>query len=67
MESNASLKPETLFLLGLSNYKMAAGGNAEKAQESANYFRACSGLKSPFQATAGANLKRIMTEYRGIK
>ena len=41
--------------------------HAEKAQESANYFRACSALKSPFQATAAANLKRIMTEYHGIK
>ena len=67
VESNPALKPETLFLLGLSNYKMASGGNAEKAQESANYFRACSLLKSPYQATAAANLKRIMTEYRGIK
>src|SRR4051794_7976331 len=31
VESNAALKPETLFLLGLANYKMAAGGNADKA------------------------------------
>jgi tetratricopeptide (TPR) repeat protein len=66
VESNPALKPETLFLLGLSNYKMASG-NAERAQDSANYFRACAGLKSPFQATAAANLKRIMTEYHGIK
>ena len=39
----------------------------EKAQESANYFRACAAIKSPFQATAAANLKRIATEYHGIK
>jgi tetratricopeptide (TPR) repeat protein len=66
VESNPALKPETLFLLGLSNYKLASG-NAEKAQESANYFRACAAIKSPFQATAAANLKRISTEYHGIK
>ena len=67
VESNPALKPETLFLLGLANYKMASGGNAERAQDSATYFRACAAIKSPFQATAAANLKRIMTEYHGIK
>jgi hypothetical protein len=67
VESNPALKPETLFLLGLSNYKMAGGGNAERAQESANYFRACAAIKGPFQAQAATNLKRISTEYRGIK
>ena len=62
----ASLKPEVLFLLGLADYKLA-GSTPEKAQESANYFRQCAALKSPFQTTAATNLKRIMTEYHGIK
>ncbi len=62
----AGLKPELLFLLGLSDYRMASG-NPEKAQEAANYFRACSNIKSQYQATAATNLKRIQTEYRGIK
>jgi hypothetical protein len=66
VESNPALKPETLFLLGLANYRLA-GGNAERAQDSANYFRACSAIKSPFQATAAGNLKKIVSEYRGIK
>jgi tetratricopeptide (TPR) repeat protein len=61
-----SLKPEMLFLLGLSDYKLASG-NPEKAQEAANYFRACAALKSNMQATAAANLKRIQAEYHGIK
>jgi tetratricopeptide (TPR) repeat protein len=62
----ASLKPEVLFLLGLSDYNLAKG-TPEMAQAAANYFRTCSGIKSPFQATAAANLKRIQTEYHGIK
>jgi tetratricopeptide (TPR) repeat protein len=62
----ASLKPEVLFLLGLSDYKLASG-NADMAQSAANYFRACAALKSGFQGTAAANLKRIQTEYHGIK
>jgi len=64
--SLATLKPEVLFLLGLSDYKLASG-NPEKAQEAANYFRSCAALKSNYQATAAANLKRIQTEFRGIK
>ncbi len=62
----ASLKPEVLFLLGLSDYNLAKA-TPEMAQAAANYFRACAGVKSPFQATAAANLKRIQTEYHGIK
>jgi len=64
--SLAAIKPELLFLLGLADYKLASG-NPEKAQESANYFRQCAALKGPLQATAATNLKRIMTEYHGIK
>ena len=61
VETNASLKPETLFLLGLADYKL------EKTQDAANYFRACSLLKSPFQAEAVKNLARIKRDYQGIK
>src|SRR4030095_6332685 len=66
VESTPALKAETLFLLGLANYRMA-GGSPERAQDSANFFRQCAALKSPFQPTAATNLKKIMTEYRGIK
>jgi hypothetical protein len=66
IETNPALKPETLFLLGLSNYKMASG-SPERAQDSATYFRQCAAIKSPFQGTAATNLKRILAEYRGIK
>jgi tetratricopeptide (TPR) repeat protein len=62
----ASLKPEVLFLLGLSDYNMAKT-TPEMAQSAANYFRACAALKSGFQVTAAANLKRIQNEYHGIK
>jgi hypothetical protein len=66
IEANPALKPETLFLLGLSNYKMASG-SPQRAQDSATYFRQCAAIKSPFQGTAATNLKRIIAEYRGIK
>jgi len=61
VENNPQLKPEVLFLLGQANYKL------ERAQDAANYFRACSAMKSPFQATATKNLAAIKTQYTGIK
>ena len=65
VEGNPDLKAETLFRLGLANYSMAKSA-PERAQDSATFFRQCAALKSPFQATAAAKLKRIMTEYHGI-
>jgi tetratricopeptide (TPR) repeat protein len=61
VESNPTLKPEVLFLLGLADFKL------EKIQESANYFRLCAGLKSPFQGEASKNLQRIQRDYHGVK
>lgn len=61
VESNATLKPEVLFLLGMSNYKM------EKAQEAANFFKACAAIKSPFQPQSLNNIKAIRARYTGIK
>lgn len=66
VESNADMKAETLFRLGLANYNMAKG-SPERAQDSATFFRQCAAIKSPFQARAATNLKNIMAEYRGIK
>jgi hypothetical protein len=56
-----SVKPEVLFLLGLSNYKM------QKIQEAANFNRACAAIKSPFQAQAAKNLAALRSQYRGVK
>jgi hypothetical protein len=61
VESNATLKPEVLYLLGFANYKL------EKAQDAANFYRACAAIKSPFQATAAKNLQGIKAQYTGIK
>lgn len=59
--ADPALKAEVLFNLGQANYKM------EKAQDAANFFRACSGIKSRYQAMAAKNLAVVKSEYRGIK
>jgi tetratricopeptide (TPR) repeat protein len=66
VDANPEMKAEVLFRLGLANYGMAKG-SPERAQDAATFFRQCAAIKSPFQAKAAANLKSIMTEYRGIK
>lgn len=66
VESDAKMKPEVLFLLGYSNYKLA-GEKPERAQAAVTYFRACAAIRSPFQTNAANNVKRIQTEYHGIK
>lgn len=66
IETTPAIKPETLFLLGLANYKLAAG-KPDRAQEAANFFRSCAAIQSPFAPVAAKNLKSIQTEYHGIK
>ena len=61
VDSNAALKAETLFFLATADYKL------EKAQDAANYFRSCAGIKSPYQAQAAKNLAAIKTQYHGIQ
>jgi hypothetical protein len=61
VESKPEVKAEVLYLLGDSDY------NLEHVQEAANYFRACSALKSPFQPYATKSLTAIKAKYAGIK
>ncbi len=61
VESNAALKPEVLFLLGDSNYRL------ENAAEALKYFQACAAIKSRYQAQAAKNVTVIKTQYRAVK
>src|SRR5690242_17110039 len=61
VESNATIKPEVLYLLGFANYKL------DKPQDAANYYRACAALPGQFQALANKNLTGIRTQYHGVK
>jgi hypothetical protein len=61
VEGNAAIKPEVLYMLALSDYKL------EKLQDAANYFKACAAVKSPYQQLASTNLARMKTQYTGIK
>jgi tetratricopeptide (TPR) repeat protein len=61
VQSNAQLKPEVLFYLGVANYKL------QKIQEAANFNKECAAVKSPYLAMCSKNLTAIRTQYRGVK
>jgi tetratricopeptide (TPR) repeat protein len=59
--SNPAIKPEVLYLLALSDFKL------DKFQDAADYFRTCSTIKSPFQQLATTNLARVKRDHPNIK
>ncbi len=61
VESNAALKPEVLFLIGDSNYRLENGAEALK------YFQACAAIKSRYQAQAAKNVTVIRSQYHAVK
>jgi tetratricopeptide (TPR) repeat protein len=61
LESNGGLKAETLFHLGMSNYKM------EKIQEALKFYQQSAAIKSPYQAQAQKNVTVIRAQYRAVK
>jgi len=61
VESNADLKPEVLFLLGFSNYKM------ENIPDALRFNQQCAAIKSRFQAQAAKNVTVIRSQYRAVK
>lgn len=61
LEGNATLKAETLFHLGMSNYKM------EKISEALKYYQQTAAIRSPYQAQAQKNVTAIRAQYRAVK
>jgi tetratricopeptide (TPR) repeat protein len=61
VETNATLKPEVLFDLGLSNYKL------ENIVEALKFNQQCAAIKSPYQAQAAKNVAAIKGQYHAVK
>jgi len=61
VESNVALKPEVLFMLGDSNYRL------ENPVEALKYFQQCAALKSRYQTQAAKNVTVIKSQYRAVK
>jgi tetratricopeptide (TPR) repeat protein len=63
---NELVKAETLFHLGLVNYKMAAGAKdaTKYVLDALNFNKQCAAIKSPYQAQAQRNIAAIRSQYR---
>jgi tetratricopeptide (TPR) repeat protein len=61
--SNADMKAETLFYLGLANYNLAEAGDTERARDALHFSDQCGAIPGPFQARARANSKAIRGRY----
>jgi tetratricopeptide (TPR) repeat protein len=61
VETNAALKPEVLFMLGLSDYKL------ENVMDGLKFLQQCAAIKSPYQAQAAKNVSVIKNQYRAVK
>jgi hypothetical protein len=56
---------EALFYLGLANYRLAEGGQKERAGDAVRFSQQCAAIPGPFQVPARTNLKAIRAKYAG--
>lgn len=60
-EGNNTMKAETLFMLGYSNFKM------ENIMDALKFNQQCAAIKSPFQSQAAKNVSVIKSQYRAVQ
>ena len=64
LKGNNDLQAETLFHLGLANFKMGdAKTNKQRILDALRFNQQCAAIKSPFQAQANKNIAAIKSQY----
>jgi DNA-binding SARP family transcriptional activator len=63
MQADKPMLAQALFFLGLANYRLAAGGQTERARDALRFSEQCAAIPGPFQASARTNVKAIRSEY----
>ncbi len=65
LKNNNDLMAETLFHLGLANFRLGEGKtpNKQRILDALRYSQQCSALKSRFQAPAAKNVAAIKSQY----
>ena len=67
--TGVAVAPDTvadiLFHLGLANYQMGKGKNAQQIAEAMKFMQQCAAMKSPFQAQAAKNVAVMRKETGG--
>jgi tetratricopeptide (TPR) repeat protein len=62
--NSPEMKAEALFYLGLANYRLAEGGETERARDALRFSQECANIPGRFQAPARQNAKAIQSQYR---
>jgi tetratricopeptide (TPR) repeat protein len=58
------MKAETLFYLGLANYRLAEAGSTERARDALRFSEQCAAIPGRLQGPARNNVKAIRTKYK---
>jgi hypothetical protein len=62
--NSPDMKAETLFYLGVANYRIAEAGNIERARDAMRFSEQCAAIPGPYQERARSNAKAIRGKYR---
>ena len=65
LQGDKNLLAEALFFLGLANYRLAEGGQKERAADALKFSEQCAALPGPYQVPARTNVKAIRAKYHG--
>jgi tetratricopeptide (TPR) repeat protein len=64
LENSPEQKAETLFYLGLANFRLAQAGQKERAKEALQFSQQCAAMPGPYQKQAGVNATGIRSTFR---
>jgi tetratricopeptide (TPR) repeat protein len=62
--NSPDMKAETLFYLGLANYRLAEAGSTDRARDALHFSEQCAAIPGRMQGPALNNVKAIRTKYR---
>lgn len=54
---------QALFYLGLANYRLAEGGQTDRARDAIRFSEQCAAMAGPLQASCRTNVKAFRTQY----
>jgi hypothetical protein len=54
---------QALFYLGVANYRLAEGGQTERARDAIRFSTECAAIPGPLQASCRTNIKAIRAQY----
>lgn len=63
VRSDSAKLAETLFFLGLANYRIAVAGETERVRDALRFSEECAAIPGRFQAPARSNVKAIRSQY----